>query len=164
MPPVAVLFEPVLSTEAMRAADRRTIEAFGLPGFTLMETAGRGAADAIETAFGPMAGRRVLVLAGKGNNGGDGLVVARVLGGRGARVRVVMLATEDDATQDTARNLHLFRQMAEHDDGLALDAFEDIRQLSAAHPPDLVVDALLGIGVMSALREPVRSTVVPRRA
>ncbi len=153
--PTQRLFQPVLSTEAMREADRRTMDAFGLPGFALMETAGRGAADAIEEAFGAMAGRRVLVLAGKGNNGGDGLVVARVLAARGAHVRVVTTASEDDATEDTARNLGLFRTLAEHDDRLSLDAFEDVRQVAAAHPADLVVDALLGIGVAGPLRAPV---------
>ncbi len=148
-------FEPVLSTDAMRSADRRTMEDFGLPGFTLMETAGRGAADVIERIYGPQAGRDVLVLAGKGNNGGDGLVVARVLAGRGAHVRVVTTAAEDDATEDTARNLRLFRTLAEHDDHLRLHFFEDIRQIAAAHPPDLVIDALLGIGVAGPLRAPV---------
>lgn len=149
------LFEPILSTEAMRTADRRTMDDFGIPGFTLMETAGRGAADAIEAAFGSMAGRDVLVLAGKGNNGGDGFVVARILAGRGAHVRIVTTATDDEATEDTAHNLRLFRTLTEHDDALALDPFEDIRQLSAARAPDLVVDALLGIGVTGPLRAPV---------
>ena len=153
--PAADLFEPLLSTEAMRTADRRTIEEFGIPGFALMETAGRGTADVIEDVYGSLAGRRVLVLAGKGNNGGDGFEVARVLAGRGASVRIVTLATEKDATEDTARNLRLFRHMAEHEHRLELDVFDDIRQLSAAHPPDLVVDALLGIGVTGALRAPV---------
>ena len=148
-------FDPVLSTAAMRSADERTSADFGLPGFTLMETAGRGAADVIEQTYGPLAGRAVLVLAGKGNNGGDGLVVARVLAGRGAHVRVVTLATADDATESTAHNLRLFRTLTEHGDGLRLDPFEDIRQVAAAHPPDLVVDALLGIGVTTALRAPV---------
>lgn len=148
-------FELILSTEAMRTADRRTIEDFGVPGFTLMETAGRGAAAEIERAYGPQAGRDVLVLAGKGNNGGDGFVVARVLAGRGAHVRVVTLATEDEATEDTAHNLRLFRTLTEHDEHIRLDAFEDIRQVAAAHPPDLVVDALLGIGVTAPLRAPV---------
>ena len=62
--PAADLFEPLLSTEAMRTADRRTIEEFGIPGFALMETAGRGTADVIEDVYGSLAGRRVLVLAG----------------------------------------------------------------------------------------------------
>ncbi|MEM1044359.1 MAG: NAD(P)H-hydrate dehydratase [Bacteroidota bacterium] len=155
MPAHLDLFEPVLSTEAMRAADRQTMEAFGIPGFALMETAGRGAVDRIEAAFGAMAGRRVLVLAGKGNNGGDGFVVARVLAARGAHVRVVTTATKDNATEDTARNLALFRTLAEHSDHLALDAFEHTDYLTVSPPPDLVVDALLGIGVTGLLRPPV---------
>ncbi|MEP0549030.1 MAG: NAD(P)H-hydrate dehydratase [Rhodothermales bacterium] len=149
------LFEPVLSTEAMRTADQRTMDVFGLPGFTLMEIAGRGAADVIESVFGAAAGRDVLVLAGKGNNGGDGLVVARVLAGRGAHVRVIVVATEDDATEDTAHNLRLLRRVAEHDDRVTVDPFDDIRQVAAARPPDLIVDALLGIGVTGPLRAPV---------
>lgn len=149
-------FEPVLSTEAMRAADRRTMEEFGLSGFVLMETAGREATRVIEEHFGQMAGRSVLVLAGRGNNGGDGLVVARALHARGARVRVVTLASDDQATDETARNLRLLRAIADHDAQLAVDAFEGFGQIEGARA-DLVVDALLGIGVTGALREPVRS-------
>ncbi|NNF59111.1 MAG: NAD(P)H-hydrate dehydratase [Rhodothermaceae bacterium] len=147
--------QPVLTAEAMRTADRRTMEEVGVPGRVLMETAGRASCNAIEERFGRMAGRNVLVLAGKGNNGGDGLVVARVLRAHGAEVRVVTLASEDNATLDTTANLRTLYHLAESDDHLRVDPFEDIRQLSAAHPPDLVVDALLGIGVAGALRAPV---------
>ena len=73
------LLQPVLSTEGMQAADRRAIEEHGISGRALMENAGRAACGFIEDQFGEMKGRRVLVLAGKGNNGGDGLVVARIL-------------------------------------------------------------------------------------
>jgi NAD(P)H-hydrate epimerase len=140
----------------MREADRRTAEDYRIPGRVLMETAGRAACDAVETRFGPADGRDVLVLAGKGNNGGDGLVVARVLRARGARVRAVTLASEGDASEDAAANLAALRALAEGDDGLRVDAYEDLRQVSSAHPPDLVVDALLGTGVTGALREPIR--------
>ncbi|MDX1419967.1 MAG: NAD(P)H-hydrate dehydratase [Rubricoccaceae bacterium] len=150
------LLQPVLTAAAMREADRRTMEDYGLPGRVLMETAGRAACDALEARFGAQHGRDVLVLAGKGNNGGDGLVVARVLRARGARVRVVTLASEDDATEDTAANLALLHRLAEGDDAPQVDAYTDVRQIAAAHPPDLVVDALLGTGVTGALREPVR--------
>jgi NAD(P)H-hydrate epimerase len=140
----------------MREADRRTAEDYALPGRVLMETAGRAAADALEARFGPPGGRDVLVLAGRGNNGGDGLVVARVLRARGARVRVVTLVGEDDAPEDTAANLRLLHRLAGEDDGLRVDAYEDLRQVAAAYPPALVVDALLGTGVTGDLREPVR--------
>ena len=77
---------PLATAEEMRRADRRATERYGVPSLLLMENAGRGAADALERVLGPVRGRRVAVVCGKGNNGGDGFVVARHLLGRGARV------------------------------------------------------------------------------
>ncbi|MEM9801742.1 MAG: NAD(P)H-hydrate dehydratase [Planctomycetota bacterium] len=152
---------PVFSTAAMRAADRATIEEFGIPGFTLMETAARGAAYAIEERCGGARGLRALVIAGKGNNGGDGLAIARILAGRGADVTVVTLAGAADATEDAAKNLALLRAM----EGpraprvqLATDE-ASLAEIEAGLPPrlDVAVDALLGIGVTGPLREPIRT-------
>ena len=86
---------PVFTADAMRRVDRRAIEQLGIPGATLMENAGRGAAHAILDAFPAITrGRRpVVVVAGKGGNGGDGFVVARHLKRRGVPVRV-LLATQ----------------------------------------------------------------------
>ena len=67
----------------MRRADRRATERYGVPSLLLMENAGRGAVDALERVLGPVGGRRIAVVCGKGNNGGDGFVVARHLLGRG---------------------------------------------------------------------------------
>jgi ADP-dependent NAD(P)H-hydrate dehydratase / NAD(P)H-hydrate epimerase len=147
-------FEPVLSTEAMRQADRRTIEAFDLPGRVLMETAGRGVCDVLERVLGPASGRRVLVLCGTGNNGGDGLVIARVLHARGAEVHAVALADEGDLTEDAAANLRALHEVAAHAEGLRLEVSD---RPDALNPywPEVVVDALLGIGVTGPLREPV---------
>lgn len=131
----------------MREADRTTMQEWGLPGRALMETAGRACADHAEVMIG--GGRReAVVLAGKGNNGGDGLVTARVLQARGWRVHIVTTATEAEATEDTATNLALLRRL--EDDRLRLGDLPD-------HIPEagLVVDALLGIGVTGDLREPI---------
>ena len=98
------------------------------------------------------------VLVGTGNNGGDGLVIARVLAARGAHVRCLALAA-DDATPpsggDRAANLRLLARVAESSDRVEVVPFEDVRQAANA-PADLVVDALLGIGASGPLREPVR--------
>jgi ADP-dependent NAD(P)H-hydrate dehydratase / NAD(P)H-hydrate epimerase len=77
---------PLATAEEMRRADRRATERYGVPSLVLMENAGRGAADALERALGAVRGRRVAVVCGKGNNGGDGFVLARHLLGRGARI------------------------------------------------------------------------------
>lgn len=157
MPDPFATLEPVLTAEAMREADRRTIDDLGLPGFTLMETAGRAAADAIERVFGPMAGRRVACYCGKGNNGGDGFVVARVLHTRGASVRVVALSDPGEMSDEAARNGQILEHLA--DDRLALARFESLSQIAAFRPADLHVDALLGTGLTSELREPLAGLV-----
>ncbi len=155
---------PVLTAEAMEAADRFTIDELGLPGVVLMESAGRAAARCITEAFGPVAGKTVAVFCGKGNNGGDGLVVARRLYAQGARVRAVTLAPPDAMAENAARNLALLHRLAEHEDEdredrLRIVQFESLRQLAALRPADLHVDALLGTGLTSALREPIRPLV-----
>lgn len=151
---------PVLSAGAMREADRQTIEEFGIPGFTLMETAGRGAADAIEHRYGTIAGKKVTFFCGKGNNGGDGLVVARVLHGRGARVRIVTLAEKSDMSPDAAHNMDLLEQIAQNSAGsVEIVRIDSADQLGDSDFADLYVDALLGTGLTSALREPISGLV-----
>lgn len=145
--------EPILSTEGMKAADMRTIEELGIPGRQLMENAGRAACDFIEARFGLMKNRNVIVFAGKGNNGGDGLVVARILAERGTHVTVVTLAFGENATPDTASNLQTLKSV-ENVENIPYKGMDEVHDLPTA---DLIVDALLGIGVEGELREPVSS-------
>jgi hydroxyethylthiazole kinase-like uncharacterized protein yjeF len=84
--------QPVLTPAEMASADRRTITA-GTPGEVLMDRAGRAVAWAVRARLGGVYGRRAVVVCGKGNNGGDGLVAARVLAGWGLRVDVIELAS-----------------------------------------------------------------------
>src|SRR5215470_6112773 len=105
---------PLATAEEMGRADRRATERYGVPGLLLMENAGRGAADALERVLGVVAGRRVLVVSGKGNNGGDGFVVARHLLGRGAWVSVWLLGRADDVRGDARVNLDALDRAGEH--------------------------------------------------
>jgi NAD(P)H-hydrate epimerase len=153
---------PPISAEAMTGADRRA-QAFGIPGERLMEQAGTAVAAAVHalaTDLGRWGAGPVLVLAGPGNNGGDGFVAARHLARAGARVVVVFVATESrPGTRNSARNWD------------RLEPDERITRMHAATARDfgiivqgverasVVVDALLGTGVRGALREPIRSAV-----
>ena len=153
---------PALTAEAMREADRRTMEDFGLSSPTLMEVAGRGCADRIGDVYGPLAGDTVTILCGKGNNGGDGLVVARHLFSAGAHVQVVLTAPADELSDETAHNLTLLRSLQRESadaDRLVIEEHTEAGSIAGLEGASLYVDALLGTGLTSALREPIHSVV-----
>src|SRR4030042_4914435 len=83
----------VVTAEEMRIIDRRTIEGFSIPGSVLMERAGLAVASRIKETFSP---RKVIIIAGSGNNGGDGLGVARNLYNEGWDVEVFLTGKPED--------------------------------------------------------------------
>jgi NAD(P)H-hydrate epimerase len=97
----------LVTSAEMQAMDRMAIERFGLPGRLLMENAGREAARVFRTHFGEAARRGVGVVAGRGNNGGDGCVIARYLAQKGFPVTVYLLATAEQVRGDAGANLKL---------------------------------------------------------
>jgi len=134
---------PVFTAAEMRALDARAIRELGIPGTQLMEAAGSGAARLITRRFGPLRGRRIVILCGKGNNGGDGFVVARRLRAAGARVDVFLLGRRGEVRGDAADALRRYPgRVGEITAEAGLDAVE--RAMGGAH---VVVDALLGTGM-----------------
>ncbi|MHC5020352.1 MAG: NAD(P)H-hydrate epimerase [Planctomycetota bacterium] len=132
-----------VTREEMREIDRVAIEEFGVPSVALMESAGRAVADAVAELLPE--GGFVIILVGKGNNGGDGWVAARRLHGRGYGVEIY------EAAGAPAGDAALFRAVVER---MALpiapaDAALAERLLSA----DAVVDALLGTGLSGEVRD-----------
>jgi hydroxyethylthiazole kinase-like uncharacterized protein yjeF len=156
---------PVLTAAEMRDADRRTTSEIGLPGVVLMENAGAAVADLISERFG--AARRIVVLCGKGNNGGDGFVVARRLWAR--RPEVLLLGRRADVKGDARVHLGAF----ERSGGVLTEAATDDEWNGVrdrVRGADLIVDALLGTGlqnepsgiVVRAIEELVGLGVPPR--
>lgn len=141
----------VLTGEQMRRVDRRAIEDWGIPSLLLMESAGRGVAAAVLEDFPQAASQGVVVLCGKGNNGGDGLVAARHLARRGVVPRVLLFGAAADLTGDAAHNL-----AAARDSGLIVEEIDDeaswARVRGFLTRSLVVVDALLGTGVRGGLR------------
>jgi hydroxyethylthiazole kinase-like uncharacterized protein yjeF len=99
----------VLTADQMREVDRLTTDRYGVPSLQLMENAGAGVADYLSQAFPDLSTRGILVLCGKGNNGGDGFVVARRLRERGAPPRVFLFAELSAVRGDAAVNLQLWQ-------------------------------------------------------
>src|SRR5580765_1744612 len=101
----------VLNSSQMRDADRRTIDDIGIPSLVLMENAGRQVVAAMEALHGDLADRRVGVLCGRGNNGGDGFVVARTLSQRGVDVAVFLIGPVADVRGDARINLDILGRL-----------------------------------------------------
>jgi NAD(P)H-hydrate epimerase len=143
---------PSLKRQQVRAIDQAAIEQWNIPGVVLMENAGRNAADEVERILCGAPNRRVAILAGAGNNGGDGYVIARHLANRGARAIVFRLAPDEKISGDAATNLTIIRQMhltIVPPDDLTGD---ELQQRLGEGQFDLIVDALGGTGISGALR------------
>jgi NAD(P)H-hydrate epimerase len=137
----------VVTTQEMQELDRRTIDEFHIPAGTLMENAGRRVVEEIERSWGPVKEKAVVIAAGKGNNGGDGLVVARLLKERSARVSVFLLTSPDALSADARTQLERFHKISGRVSVLKEETLSDLeRELSQS---DWVVDALFGTGLSS---------------
>ncbi len=134
----------------MREADRLTTERYGIPSSELMENAGTAIADFLRERFPDLPHGKVLVLCGKGNNGGDGMVVARLLKNSGASPVVFLFANPGSVEGDAAANLKRWQQGLGELYVVTSEAeWESVR--AALAEADLILDALLGTG----LRGPV---------
>ncbi|MBD3348083.1 MAG: NAD(P)H-hydrate dehydratase [Candidatus Eisenbacteria bacterium] len=133
----------LVTSETMRAIDRECIENRGIPGLELMENAGVGTARFMETQVGPVSEKVFSVVCGKGNNGGDGFVIARELRDRGAAVTVYLVGSRGDVSGDARSNLERFGpdEIVELSDGHGMSGLA--LELSGS---DVIVDALFGTG------------------
>jgi NAD(P)H-hydrate epimerase len=139
----------LVTAAQMQSLDRRAIHEAGIAGAVLMERAGAGVVAALAGRYGSPKGKSVTVLCGKGNNGGDGFVIARLLRRGGARVRVVLTTEEKGLTSDARTMYRRFVRLA----GRAVvstcrtgTGIED-----ALRGADFIVDALFGTGLTHAV-------------
>jgi NAD(P)H-hydrate epimerase len=140
----------ILTTDQMRDVDRLTTENYNVPGVLLMENAAARTVEAIEKKFGAMSGRRALVICGKGNNGGDGAAVARLLTIKGAAVDVLLLGRVDEARGDARTNFEIIRALVASSNQsrfIEIDGIEQLRSAATTNPPDIVIDAIFGTGL-----------------
>jgi len=140
----------LIKAQEMAAIDQQAINQLGIPGVVLMENAGRAASEVFCREFADLRPGPVLVAAGKGNNGGDGYVMARLLAERGWQVQTLILGSRDDIVGDAAVMLNILQQLQ-----LPIDFVADgkeLRKKVAAAEPQLIIDALLGTGLKSNVR------------
>jgi NAD(P)H-hydrate epimerase len=146
----------------MREVDRLTAEQYAIPSLLLMETAANASAHAIVSRFSKdISGLRLLILCGRGNNGGDGAALARILSLKGGLVEVILFGRVEDTSGDSRTNFDIARQLAavapqtgqaprlslaECADEATWDAFQ-----AAGQAYDVIVDALFGTGLTRPL-------------
>ena len=135
----------VTTAAEMRRMDALTIERYGVPGATLMERAGVGAAALILERFPHVRKHGVVVLAGKGNNGGDGFVVARALKKKRVRVDVVLAVPANDIKGDARAKLLAWQKAGGKVQPVTAARLDPLAR--ALDRAGLVVDALFGTGL-----------------
>src|SRR5215212_6657312 len=148
----------VLNTAQMREADRRAIEDIGIPSLVLMENAGRQTVAAMEAMYGDLLERQVAVLCGRGNNGGDGFVVARTLMQRGVSVSVFLMGRVAEVRGDARTNLEILGRL-----GLTVVEIADSQawelHFSEVSDCTLIVDAIFGTGLKAPISGFIESVV-----
>lgn len=138
----------IATAQQIKNIDRRAIREFGIPGPVLMENAASAVMAEMEKFFDELAGVRVGIICGKGNNGGDGLALARRLSIRGVPVRVALLASFTAVSGEAKVNLAILRKMdVEITQNASARFVADIASWS-----DVIVDALLGVGLSASLK------------
>jgi hydroxyethylthiazole kinase-like uncharacterized protein yjeF len=136
----------ILTSTEMRRIDRIAIEELGIPGPVLMENAGLRVVRALRGKFADVARERVVVVAGKGNNGGDGFVVARHLANSGAKPKVLLLAAKVEVKGDAAVNLNVISKMGIPVTEVRTAAEWKEARVDVFHA-SIVVDAVFGTGL-----------------
>ena len=142
----------VVTAAQMRQIDKDTIEDIGIPGIVLMETAGSEIVRLIERHYPTV--QRIGIFVGKGNNGGDGLVIARYLAHAGREVQIFLVAPAESFTKEARTNLDIAKRLGLQIQEILTDA-ASIRALKC----ELLVDAIFGTGLRGVLREPAANII-----
>ena len=135
------------TADLMRGFDRTAITSLGIPGLLLMENAGRAFVDELDRTAGGFQAKKIVVVCGKGNNGGDGFVIARHIANRGGEVLIALLAGRRSLRGDAKINLDAAVRMSRlRASGLRLAEFRGNGLPGLSGRPDIVVDAIFGTG------------------
>jgi NAD(P)H-hydrate epimerase len=148
----------VATAEQMQELDRKAIEAYRIPGIVLMENAGRGATEVISNTFPDLQKMKIAIVAGKGNNGGDGFVIARYLLNRRISVKVYLLADSKGLRGDAETNFQIFQRMK--GEVISVPSSKDYQKVKKELEKfDLLIDAIFGTGLDAEVRGYYREVI-----
>lgn len=153
------MYEPILSVESIKQCDRECIEELGIAELALMENAGCAAYKSIKKNFGPIQDKHFLILCGKGNNGGDGLVIARKLIEDNAIVDLILINKREEHKGSTLKNLDRLNELIEQRPKSKIHIFKNHEQLDEFTNIGIIVDAIFGTGLNKDVEEPYLSLI-----
>lgn len=140
----------LVTSEEMRALDQGAIKEYGIPGLILMENAALGVVKLIREFLGILKGKKITVIAGKGNNGGDGFAIARHLINNGCEVKVLILGNPEVIKGDARVNLEILNKMGNKVFPIVNPNSLNIVKVALGYS-DLIVDAVFGTGFKGAI-------------
>jgi len=148
----------VVTAEQMQQLDQRAIEHYGIPGIVLMENAGRGSAEFLLQRYPQLRRSVVAIVTGKGNNGGDGFVIARHLANQGVSVKVYLLADPKVLRGEAETNYQILQRMKA--DILSIPSHTEYQKVKRdLEKVDLLIDGIFGTGLDSEVRGYYREVI-----
>ncbi len=151
---------PLFSAKQIREVDEYAIGKLGIPGIVLMENASLQILSYIyEKMNEPELIKKIGVVCGKGNNGGDGFAVARHLANDGFKVSIIHIGSPSEMTEDCKTNYGILKNTASTNKYISIKKYSSIKDINSLSGSDIIIDAMLGSGLEGALRSPYDSIV-----
>jgi NAD(P)H-hydrate epimerase len=148
----------VANAEEMQELDRKAIETYRIPGMILMENAGKGAAEVISNTYPEIHKKKIAIIAGKGNNGGDGFVIARYLLNQGVSVKVYLLSDPKGLRGDAEANFNILQRMK--GEIISVPSSKDyVKVKKDLEKFDVLVDGIFGTGLDAEVRGYYREVI-----
>lgn len=146
----------VVNSQEMKELDKKTIEELGIPSLVLMERASLGVFDVIKNKYPYIlnSNQKALIVAGTGNNGADGLVVARLLYSKGKKVEVILIGDRSRCTNENTLQLNILNKL-----GIKSEIYNENTIKEKINQYDLIVDAIFGVGITRNLEEPYKTLI-----
>lgn len=149
---------PLYSSQQIRNADKFAIETLSIPSIALMENAARSILLSIKKKI-ELKSKNIFVICGKGNNGGDGLAVARLLLFEGANVNVLLLNSSESLSEDAKVNYKTFSALLNYYPKSKIINYSENKSLTILKNADIIIDAIFGTGILGELKEPYASII-----
>ena len=149
----------IVSAEEMRWCDETTIKKYSVPGLLLMENAGRGVVEVLKQKYSALESQKILVVCGKGNNAGDGFVIARLLSSLCSHVGVLLMAPPDELKGDAKKNFKILQKYAQKSHHQITFHRYSRKILSSLPTPSIIIDAIFGTGFTGSVRKPFADVI-----